>query len=596
VISARRLAEAPKSVIACALGAGALGLVVAYVVLLHRLMPDAQGRVGDDYEYFLPLLLAGKYWIAQNGLLAVPRFSPAFCGGVPLLANPQSMFYSVPQALSLLTDPVQSFFLTTVGFALLGAAGTYALARRRFSASVPAAWLCAVLFLFNGFLLQRMAAGHATYHVMGLAPLLAYALLTPVQGSLARLTGITALAAAILAYFVYAGAPNILVPVGISMVVIWLLHGLGRPVLWSFWLVGAGAALMGAAAAGAKLAPALAFVHGFPRTHDIVLFESPLELVHAVFMGFFLPEFLPDHFWVVGKHEFQFGLGLAPLLLLLAAYHRFRGTRSLRGIAAASWAKVAALGLLLAIPVALNVGSPDYAAWLKTLPYVGDNVILVRWFAIYLLPLILGAGLALDFVCRTPLRRNAAAVAAVVVSVLPPLLLDRPFYDLGPYDPAPVLAANQRLETTGSVPAIVAIGTPTGAEMRNDGLVGGRSSIPCYEPLFGYHLEAFPPGLVEGTILAEGSSAHLRNPSCYIYGRENGCTPGDAFGPTRRRDEADFAAYRSFSYALPLWQRWADGITGIGLIGILLMAATPVAVRLWRAVAARRILAKTQRA
>ncbi len=576
MIVASRLAAIPRPVMGCTVAAGALALIATYLGLVARVIPDAHGQLGDDYEYFLPLLLAGKYWIAQNGSLAIPRFSPAFCGGLPLLANPQSIFYSVPQALSLVLDPVKSFFATTVAFAVVGAAGTYALARRRFGCSVPAACPSAVLFLFNGFLLQRMAVGHVTYHAIGLAPVLAYALLTPVEGSLARLSGATAVASAILAYFVYAGAPNMLVPLGISMLVIWLMHGLARPIEWSFWLVGAGAALLGAAAGAAKLAPALAFVHNFPRAHEIVLFESPLELAHAVFMGFFMPEFLPDHFWVVGKHEFQFGLGLAPLLLLLAAYHRFRSTRSLRGLAAGSWVKLAALGLLIAVPVALNLGDTHYAAWLKTLPYVGDNVILVRWFAIYLLPLIVGAGLALDFVCRTPLQRNAVAIAGVVVTVLPPLVLDRPFYDLAPYDPAPIVAADARLQATGSVPPIVAIGNLADATTRNDGLIAGHSGVPCYEPLFGYHLETFPPGLAEGEILTRDSSAHLRNPACYIYGPENGCAPGDSFTAARHPDESEFAAYRPFAYALPRWQRLADGLTGAGLVAILLLGAVPI--------------------
>ncbi|MGH7123460.1 MAG: hypothetical protein ACREFI_03750 [Stellaceae bacterium] len=568
-----------------ALGAAVLGSIIVYLVLVARMFPEH--RLGDDYEYFLPMLLAGKYWIAQNGLLAAPRFSPAFCAGLPFLANPQSMFYSVPQELSLAVDPVRSFLATTVAFTAIGAVGTYALLRRRFGTSVPAACLSAVLFLLNGFVLHRMASGHATYHAMGLAPVLAYALLTPLEGSLARFAGATGIAAAILAYFVYAGAVNMLVPLGITMLAIWCIQSLARPALWSFWPLGCAASVVGAAAAAAKLAPALVFVHNFPRAHEIVLFDSPLELAHALFMGFFLPNLLPDHFWVVGRHEFQFGLGLVPLLLLLAAYHRFRSTRSLRGIASASWAKLALLGCLLAVPIAVNLGGSEYAAWLKSLPYVGDNVILVRWFVIYLLPLIVGVGLALDFVFKSPALRTRAALAGVLITALPPLVLDGPLYDLGPYDAAPTMAANETLEATRGVPPIVAIGNTEAQAARGDALGAGHSSVPCYEPLFGYRLESFPSGLVEGPILAEGSSAHLRNPACYIYGDENHCRPGEAFTSTQREDEAAFAAYRPFSYVLPNWQRWADRVTALGLIGILLLGLAPIAARLSRASGAR---------
>jgi hypothetical protein len=561
------------------------GSAAAYVLLALRFFPDGQGKLGDDYEYFLPLLLAGKYWIAQNGFSAVPRFSPAFCGGLPLLANPQSIFYSVPQALSLAMNPLASMLATTLLFAGLGAGGTYALMRRRFEVSVPAASLSAVLFLFDGFLLHRMASGQATYHVVGLLPLLCYALLTPMEAGPLRLmvlrgAGAVAAASAILAYIAYAGALNILVPLAIACVAVWLIHALLRRTAAGFPIVGAAGAIVGAAAAAAKIAPAAVYVHEFPRLHEIVLFDRALELAHALFLGLFAPGLLPDHFWIVGKEEFDFGVGLAPLLLLLAAYHRFRTRAQWRPGGLASCVKLAALLLLLMLPLGLNYGGPGHAAWLKSLPYVGDNVILTRWFLIYMLPLIVAAGLAADFVFPTAAQRSIAAAAGMILTVLPPLVSDRPFYDSAPYDPAPILSAAQALQATGTPPAVSAIEDGAGMGGRNDGLAAGKSGFPCYEPIFGYHLESFPPDLKTGPLRSEGSAAgHLRNPACYLYGPENGCAPGDAFGAARREDEAAFASYRPFEFVLPMWQRWADCLSAIGLGAILLGFALDIGRR-----------------
>ena len=562
------------------------GSAAAYVLLALRFFPDGQGKLGDDYEYFLPLLLAGKYWIAQNGFSAVPRFSPAFCGGLPLLANPQSIFYSVPQALSLAMNPVASMLATTLLFAGLGAGGTYALMRQRFGVSVPAAVLSAVLFLFNGFLLHRMTAGHATYHVVGLLPLLCYALLTPLDAGPLRLmapraAGAVAAASAILAYVAYAGALNVMVPLGISCVVVWLIHALLRRPVAAFPFLGAASAIVGAAAAATKIAPAAAYVHNFPRLHEIVVFDHALELAHALFFGLFAPGLLPDHFWIVGKEEFEFGVGLTPPLLLLAAYHRFRTRRQWRPDGLATWVKLAALLLLLMLPLALNYGGPGYAAWLKSLPYIGDNVLLTRWCLIYVLPLIVGAGLAADFVFPTARQRSIAAVAGMILTVLPPLVSDRAFYDIAPYDPAPILSAVQVLRATGNPPAISAVADSNGFGERNDGLATGKSGFPCYETLFGYHLESFPPGLQTGPLRSEGTAAvHLRNPACYVYGPENGCAPGDTFAADRREDETAFASYRPFPFVLPSWQRWADCISLIGLCTILLCSALGLGQRL----------------
>src|ERR1700758_5093420 len=76
------------------------------IMVVNHLLPTADGMIGHDYRYFLPYMLSGMQWISRNGWLTVPYFTPDYCGGIPWLANPQSIFYSVPQFLSLLTNPV----------------------------------------------------------------------------------------------------------------------------------------------------------------------------------------------------------------------------------------------------------------------------------------------------------------------------------------------------------------------------------------------------------------------------------------------------------------------------------------------------------
>jgi len=562
-----------------------LASIAAYVVHLLAFFPNARGRIGHDYEYFLPLLLAGKYWIAENGLLAAPRFSPAFCGGMPFLANPQSIFYSAPQALAFVLGPLASFAVTAIAFAGMGALGTFMLMRRRFATSLPAAVLGAVIFLFNGFLFYRMAVGHVTYHAVGLMPLLCYLLLTPIDRELApgrriaAAAGPVAGAAAILAYFVYAGAGNALVPLAIACAIVWLIHAMAREATPSFWLIGAGAAVLGAAAAAAKAVPAMVFVHNFPRLHELMLFDSPLYAIHAVFMGLFLPAFLPPHLDFVDWHEMEFGVGVAPFFLLLAAVDRLGARRLFLGGDLATRARRAALAVLLALPLCLNFGGPGYADFLKSVPYIGDSTILVRWFFIYLMPLTVGAALAIDWVFDSAALRNAAAVAGILLTVLPAVAADRGYYHDERYEPGAILGADAALSRTGAVPAIRAIGPGT-EDNRNDGLASGTSSHPCYEPLFGYHLEAFPAKLAAGPILAATPKAsHLQNPACFIYGPANGCTPGDTFDAAHAGDEAAFAAYRPYAFALPAWQSWADWISLGGFAAILILGGLALARR-----------------
>jgi hypothetical protein len=537
-----------------------------YAGFAASFFPYPPGRLGHDYEYFLPLVLAGEYWVAANGVFVLPHFSPAFCGGLPFLANPQSIFYSVPQAFSLFVDPETSFLLTTILFAALGGIGTFALMHVRFQVSLPAACVSAVLFMFNSFLLTRMVVGHVTYHAVGLTPLLCHLLLTPIakgRDRLPRTIGAMCLGGAIIAYFVYAGAANIVVPLAVCVLAVWLMYGLARKTASSFWFLGMGSAVLGSGLAAAKLVPAMAFISHFPRPEPLTLLPDLGSALLLLIPGLVLPSMLPDF----ARRELDYGVGPVPFLLIAIAASVVIG----RGAALhcprpAACAKISALFLLLAIPLGLNIGGHDFAVWLKTVPYIGQNVLLVRWFFVYLLPLVIGAGLALDYAfSENRLRAGAALVAIAAVSVVP-LVAGSNYNPQQSYDPEPVIAADHALRLSGRVPAIVAIGA--GAQRQaNDGLAAGTSSLPCYEPMFGYQLQSFPPGLIAGRLAH--SERHLRNPACYVYGQENDCAPGDGFGPDAADQEASFAAYRPFAYREPWWGRVARMISMASLAAIV---------------------------
>ncbi|HLY44748.1 MAG TPA: hypothetical protein VKQ73_04160 [Stellaceae bacterium] len=548
-------------------GLALLASAAVYALFAKSFFPNPAGRVGEDYSYFLPLILAGRYWITANGLFALPDFSPAFCGGLPFLANPQSIFYSAPQALAEFVDPLTSVFLTLVLFAWLGGLGTFVLLRRRFDTSLAAAALGAVIFLFNGFLLYRMAIGQVTYHAVGLLPLLCFVLLTPLDGRpdwLRRFLVMTALGGAILTYVVYCGAPNIIVPLALAALAVWLLHALAcRPVM-SFWPLGLGAGLLAAAAGAAKLAPALVFVSEFRRDGTLFIFPDLATALPALFQAFFLPSALPQF---AERHEFEFGLGLVPLVLLVGGAGAALARGALRRRPPPQrWLAAIGLAAVLAIPLWLNCGGPQFAAWLRTLPYIGENGMLVRWFFVYLLPLAIAAALMLDLLFADPRVRGGVALIGILATVGQALVADTTHYRQQPYDPSPILAADRALRRTGLPPPVTAIAAGR-AFPDNDLLAAGASAFPCYEPLFGYKLQTFPWGLRLGPLSLP--DRHLRNPACYIYGRDNSCSPGDGFAADAAAAETAFAAYRPFAYRRPEWQLAADIASLVGLGAIL---------------------------
>jgi len=148
--------------------------------MFSEYFPNANGRLGHDYSLFLPQLLAGYFWYRVNGLFAIPWFTPAFCGGVPLMPHPESLYYSLLQFLTFVIDPLSSVYLAFLAFAGIGFVGFYVLLRYAFFTGRFSALFGATLFLFNGFYLHRMLIGHLSRHSYMFLALAAFFLLRPI--------------------------------------------------------------------------------------------------------------------------------------------------------------------------------------------------------------------------------------------------------------------------------------------------------------------------------------------------------------------------------------------------------------------------------
>ena len=98
-------------------------LLIIFIIhqyIFQNFFPNSKGLLGHDYEYFMPTFIYGKIWFFNN-FLSIPWFTPSFCCGIPFYADPQSMYFSIPQIIFLLFDPIVSLkliflFLSAVGY------------------------------------------------------------------------------------------------------------------------------------------------------------------------------------------------------------------------------------------------------------------------------------------------------------------------------------------------------------------------------------------------------------------------------------------------------------------------------------------------
>ncbi len=576
-----------------------VALTLLFSLFFHQYFPNDRGRVGHDYSYFLPHLLAGDFWIHRNGFFAIPWFTPAFCGGVPMFANPQSPFYMLPQWLSAtLVDPLTAVYLTFLLFAWLGYAGSYLLLARSFGSSRPAALLGGVLFMWNGLYSHRMMVGHLPFHAFMLTPLLAHWLLrAPKEGVPGRRGGFVrdaALAAVALSYMVLSGMIQMVVPVALAVALIGIVHGMTHGNRARFWAKFSVSSALAGAVCLARLAASGAFLAPFPR-EDYKLpgadsvFGALRLLVESLFVG---PAheaakagLLVNQQWDLERHEFEFGITFVPALILVAGAvvglvrARRKGFSWRPGVATAL--QVLAVGVILALPVALNTFSPAWNEVLKGVPLLRSSSSLIRWFCLYIPTAILAACCTFDKLWARPLSRWLAAGLGIVGCLIVNLMADDTFYVRQPYDPAPVSKAYAALSTR--LPDIEAIGDARAGG--NDALVRGVSPAACYEPIFGYRLEHLPwKGLKPGPVNdARDGWLNLKNPACYVFPEENHCTPGDHFGTQQKEAAAAFASYRPYAFEMSSRQRVANLVSFLSVAGlVVLLALAPLVARFRR--------------
>ena len=547
----------------------AVGTVVVGVVyaLVDTYVPEEGGWLNGDFAYFLPHMLSTAYARAVQGPFALLWFTPSFCGGLPALANAQDTQLMLPQLLFQWLGPSASVRVDTVLLTAIGFAGTLRLLRRSFALPTWPAMVGATVFATHGAFVYRMMAGQLAYHSVVLVPLVASFV---VRRSGATAVSDTAAAGMLLAYMALSGNLTFLVPVGVALAALGLLDSLERG---SFAWLGRLAAAVAVAVALAlfKLVAVGAFMSSFPR--DLYAVPGMASLGGTLWLaatsllgqGFALaaPEIVNPNWWSIGEVDYE--MGITPVGLALAVWGAVLAVRERR------WVPLALLTALLALPLLFNWRA--FETFLKAMPVLKSTSSFLRWLWIYVpVAVVLGA----KALASVPLHSRIGPV--LVPLVLLSLLVEyKGGYRERVYHEAPVTDAWRALRETRSPPAIETVATSVVAGVRrDDALVAGASAFPCYEPTFGYGLEAYPATRLAAAPATEAidGAFNFVDPRCMVWPR--GCAPGDRFALEDRAALDDFLAYRALPVDLPPIQRGANVVSALAWIA----AALALSVRL----------------
>jgi hypothetical protein len=570
--------------------------------------PNANGFLGADYTYFLPRLLDGEYWFAVNGIWETPWFTPSFCGGLPFFGNPQSMYYSVPQALAIFFGPLKAVYYTFLAFQLAGFAGFYLLMRGPFGAARSLSLLGAALFTLNGFYAHRMIVGHFAFHAYPLLSLACYFTLRPIpgEGSARRRRFIldSAAAAIIFAVMIHSGMLELGLPAGAAVALVGVFSGALRGRDGDFWGRFALSGLIALALGASRLAATVAFMDQFTRS----FYSYPGGIKSAVKLAWFVIQVL--FFWpekmlmygatfMMGKkiiiHSvayYEYSVTIVPLLLAIpAGYFHLRkwGTEEGRGEIKPAAALNLAAGILIVLAVASLLYSFEderISAIRKSAPIIGAYTNMMCWMsalipAAILAPLVLFGRIPMGDFTKTGVALLCAGVAALQV-----WSYDRSLYHQYHYDFRKIEAAHDMVRAGKLLPRVEKIVDQSASDWDrplldkvpmggDDYLADCASQMTCYEPIFGYSFSKYPAGMIRPGAAMEVKDGffNLKNPSCYSYPGENGCRPGDHFRIEQREMAENFRNYRPFAFHMSPRQRMADGITLVTLAALLSFAA-----------------------
>lgn len=534
-------------------------------------------------------LMEGRWHIWHQGLTPL-RYAAHLCGGWPVYGNPNDVFYSVEQILALTTDPWTAIEISAGLFMLAGYAGWYRCGRDILGFPKNWAHLFALCVTANGFYFMHIIVAHVNFLTFPLLGWLIWLLFHPGrdQNPRAFLTraalfaGISGVCLYSGGYFVmlfFALAVCLLVPLDILCLSGRQAVGRLRTLLSRLLACTSVFLLIGAS----KIMAVYSLMRLYPRDEgSLWTMASGYSAFLLMFRSFWglpsgpgLTQGSPWNFHE--KSMFLSPVILAGLVLSLLLLWRCRKTLLGQGMRALILTLYGSAVLVFFLQVVRAEGF--VITPLFSLPVLSSLRVTSRF--LYVLSLLLtAAGIAsLWRIVRIyfPSGERWVVTGATIVTVLA-------FY--GAYSSAAGHADHDfyypmywhtEFAGTGYLDRPVETVIDAPADFRDSTTYG------CYfDTVF---LDAGEP---EHRLLHKGAVTFVRqkhfnliNPSCYQYGKENACAPGDAIAVSDAENFNNFRSGKPVTWKLSLSQIIADRVTLTTLIFCVLWLGVE-GIRNWR--------------
>jgi hypothetical protein len=593
-----------------------LGVVLSLAAVATGLFSWFQLLGHDFVLYFVRLSIgAAHFW--QNGF-DVPHFTPYISGGIPSFADPQSVYYSLPQFLTFFFQPIFAVQATYGIFYVLGYYGFWKLLRVSFQLLPEASHLGALLFVLNGFAFNHLLVGHLTHHVYLLFPWLIYFLLQDHSWGSARAFQQAISFVAILLYALYSGGAHVLILYLITFLIFspYLIarkrKTIGFAAYAKFLLL---SLLLFLACGSGKIVAVLRFKESFHF--------YPVQAVPGNFVRFLL-----NYFWAIpsqvpsemlfGNSIFKFGIWefssliskLCVPALLFFLFSQLRRKDRKIGVVFITFLLIGVALFLAAgfpvnqhLPLVRHYHNPvKILASFIPLIFIATSIVMNDLFlkakrrelipkchceqseAISWLDLIRRDCFALLAMTRGSVRENLSSVLFVILTAFVtieglsyfPICSKNPDSILTSYDSGPY----KSLKKARRLPAVTEISSAVSMDLPF--LFRGVSSIRSYEPLFGYFFESVGSQLTEGpTSLVRNGAFNINHPGCFLYPEALGCGPWARLPANQPIFFNRFIRGDSLPEWVPLWHKLHIWMNAFCILGALIfLSVTKAGLRL----------------
>jgi hypothetical protein len=538
-----------------------LGIVLVMVAMA---LSPIDGMVGHDYSHVIPRLHIGMLFFHQNGF-KIPHYTPSLCGGEPFFADPQSYYYSLTQWLAFFVDAFLACQITWIFFYGLGYWGMYELLRKVFRTNVPVSHLGALMFVLNGFSFEHAFVGHTTHHSFLLAPWLIYHLLRRITFSAIPVLKRSSSIALLMSYIWYSGGMHVMFVFSVmTLIIIPFVVSRFRKLreVWEEAAVWVLSALMIVLCCGGKLAAAIAYSRRFFSAP--IDFSSDSILIQFFRYFWFLPGATPNHlpFGRLNMGCWEYVGFVTKLVLPLAcvfAWHTFRQGAHYRRL----------IGFYaLFIPLVIVICSGQYN---EAIPFVSSYHLPIKLLSSMIVFMALLSALALQAMSKKwKLEKSPwgfciiAAFLIVEFSTCVNYFTSKHIGIAYPY----LGVVDDNLRKSYKLPEVTMV---TDAAGDDDQMIGdGRTSLQCYEPLFGYRGESMNSQTIPGAVwIKRFGRFNLNHPGCLVYPEFFHCEPWDLI---KTEDQSNLELFIT-GYA-PRWQlpRWQEIWINVSLLALLVCA------------------------